>query len=383
MIPSRLISGRQLVPFSWWSRQSHVRRWTQGVEHEHSVKLVDVQAAAKRIEGLVHRTPVLRNATMDKLAGRELLFKCELFQKTGCFKARGACNAVLKLPEDISDVVTHSSGNHAAALAWAVTVAKRKTPVTANIVMPEGSPALKIAAVQEYGGKITQCAPTNAARAETADDVCKQTGGKLIHPSNDPDIIAGQGTVGLELIEQGFETWPSRFGPDVGGLDCIVVPIGGGGLCGGISVATKEGVNGKIRVIAAEPALADDAFRSKASGKIEDHRDGKNPETIADGLKTLLGDNNFPLIRDYVDDIVLVSEEDIVAATRLVWERMKLMIEPSAGVGVAAVMSDTFRKKHGDCKRVGVVLCGGNSDATKVVAAFEKASGLPSGCVSR
>lgn len=196
-------------------------------------------------------------------------------------------------------------------------------------------------------------------------------GGTLVHPSNDPHVIAGQGTVGLELFEQGLEEWSA-------GLDCVVVPIGGGGLTGGVSVAIKGLSGGSVKVVAAEPALADDAARSKAEGKICGHNG--SPDTIADGLKTLLGSNTFPLIRDHVDDIITVSEEDIASATRLVWERMKLAIEPSAGVGVAAVLSSAFRSRHADCQRVGVILCGGNSDIPKVASILASAPALPSGC---
>mmetsp|Transcript_49502 Transcript_49502/g.105846 ORF Transcript_49502/g.105846 Transcript_49502/m.105846 type:complete len:363 (+) Transcript_49502:67-1155(+) len=342
----------------------------------HAVTLPDVQAAAARLEGRVHRTPVVRNATLDGLAGRELLFKCELMQKTGSFKARGACNAAMKLPETTRAVVTHSSGNHAAALAWAAKATERE----AHIVMPSNAPAIKRSAVEGYGATITLCEPTNEAREREAEKVCQATGGALVHPSNDPNVIAGQGTVGLELVEQGLETWPADGASMRGGLDCIVVPIGGGGLTGGVSVAAKGLSGGKIVVVAAEPELADDACRSKAEGSIQGHKDGGSPDTIADGLKTLLGSNTFPLIRDCVDDIITVSEADIAAATRLVWERIKLAIEPSAGVGVAAVLSHAFRERHGACRRVGVVLCGGNCDVPKVAGILSNAPALPSGC---
>lgn len=340
------------------------------------VTLEDVKAAAARLEGRIHRTPVMTCSTMDRLAGRALLFKCELLQKTGSFKARGACNAALQLPEETRTMVTHSSGNHAAALAWAAAATGRN----AHIVMPSNATAVKRSAVEGYGAKITLCEPTDEARARGASEVCAATGGALVHPSNDPQIIAGQGTVGLELVEQGLETWAAE-GDSPGGLDCIVVPIGGGGLTGGVAVAAKGLSSGSLTVVAAEPELADDACRSKALGAIQGHRDGKNPTTIADGLKTLLGSNTFPLIRDCVDDIITVSEADIAAATRLVWERMKLAIEPSAGVGVAAVMSSAFRSRHGDKKRVGVVLCGGNADLPKLLEILSTAAPAPSGCV--
>jgi len=339
-------------------------------EGKSPVTLEGIQAAAKLLEGRVHRTPVLRSAALDKLAGRELLFKCELFQKTGSFKARGACHAALRLPESTRTLVTHSSGNHAAALAWAAAATGR----SAHIVMPSNAPAVKKAAVEGYGATITSCEPTDAAREEGARKACEETGGALVHPSNDVHVIEGQGTVGLELVEQGLETWPGE------GLDVIVVPIGGGGLTGGVSVAAKGLSKGAIKVVAAEPIVADDAFRSKAEGVICGHRDGKNPDTLADGLKTLLGSNTFPLVRDYVDEVITVSEEDIAAATRLVWERMKLAIEPSAGVGVAAVLSKAFRERYGGCRRVGIVLCGGNCDIAKVAPVLARVTGLPSGC---
>lgn len=311
-------------------------------------------------------TPVVRSSTLDQLAQRQLLFKCELLQKTGSFKARGACNACLKLPESVRTVVTHSSGNHAAALAWAAAATGR----TAHIVMPKNAPAIKKIAVLGYGAKITSCEPTNLAREQGAAAICAETGGAMVHPSNDPDVIAGQGTVGLELLQQAEEVWPES-----GGLDCIIAPIGGGGLVGGIAAAVK-GLRGQaVKVIAAEPELADDAYRSKLENTICGHKcaSGQTPDTIADGLKTTLGPNTFPLIRDLVDDIITVSEEEIASATRLIWERMKLAIEPSAGVGVAVALSSRFRERHRDCTRVGVVLCGGNCDILKVAPLLAQA----------
>lgn len=336
----------------------------------HVVCLADVRKAAEVIANHIHRTPVLRCTTLDQLAGRELLFKCELLQKTGSFKARGACNAAFQLPEDVRTVVTHSSGNFASAIAWAAAASGR----SAHIVMPSNAPEIKRAAVLGYGATVTSCEPTNEARQQVAAEVCAATGGVLVHPSESPHVIAGGGTVALELLEQGLEVWPEE------GLDCLVVPVGGGGLVGGIAAAAK-GLNIKgLKVVAAEPAIADDACRSKAEGKICGHRDGKATETIADGLRTLLGPNTFPLVRDLVDDVITVSEEDIASSTRLVWERMKLAIEPSAAVGVAAVLSAAFRERHGSCRRVGVVLCGGNCDIGKLTPILLAAPALPSGC---
>jgi len=309
----------------------------------YAADLYDVRAAAERIAGLAHRTPVATCATIDRLAGRHVFFKCEHLQKVGAFKFRGACNAVIKLSDEAATrgVVTHSSGNHAQAVA----LAARMRGIAAHIVMPNDALAVKRRAVEGYGGRVIECEPTLEARDTTAEAVIAETGATFIHPYDHPDIIAGQGTSALELLDQ------------VPQLDAIVVPVGGGGLISGICVAAK-GIDPGIRIFAAEPLGADDAARSKAAGKLILQT---GPDTIADGLLTSMGELTWPIIRDYVEHVVTVSEEEIVAAMRLAWERAKLLIEPSAAVAVAAVLSDTFRATKG-IDRAGVVLSGGNVD---------------------
>jgi threonine dehydratase len=309
----------------------------------YAVDLQDVRAAARRIAGRAHRTPVATCATIDRIAGRRVFFKCEHLQKVGAFKFRGACNAVTKLPDELAarGVVTHSSGNHAQAVA----LAARMRGIAAHIVMPSNALAVKRRAVEGYGGRVVACEPTLEARETTARAVIAETGATFIHPYDHPDIIAGQGTSALELLEQ------------VPRLDAIVAPVGGGGLLSGICVAAK-GLNAAVRVFAAEPLGADDAARSMAAGKLIPQT---GPDTIADGLLTSLGELTWPIIRDHVERVVTVSEEEIVAAMRLAWERAKLLIEPSAAVAVAAVLAEEFRAVEG-IDRVGVVLSGGNAD---------------------
>src|SRR5579875_66587 len=306
-----------------------------------AVDLADIQEAAQRLAGRAHCTPVMTCATLDRMAGRSLFFKCEQLQKTGAFKFRGACNAVMRLtPETASrGVVTHSSGNHAQALSLAA--ALRGIP--AHIVMPRNASLVKRRAVEKYGGHIVECDPTLAAREATAATVLAETGAAFIPPYDHPDVIAGQGTVALELLEQ------------VPQLDAVVVPIGGGGLMAGVAIAAKA-VAPAVRVFAAEPAGADDAARSKTAGK---RIAQTNPRTIADGLFTSLGDLTWPVLRDLVEGVLTVSDEEIVAAMRLAWERGKFLVEPSAAVAVAAVLGDSFRTIEG-LHRVGIVLSGGN-----------------------
>jgi threonine dehydratase len=307
----------------------------------YAVDLEAVRAAARRIEGLAHRTPVLTCATLDRLAGRSLFFKCEHLQKAGAFKFRGACNAVRRLSDEVAarGVVTHSSGNHAQALA----LAAQLRGIPAHVVMPANASPVKRRAVEGYGGRVITCEPTLAAREETAAAVLAETGGTLIPPYNHPDVIAGQGTAALELLEQ------------VPGLDALAAPVGGGGLVAGLCLAARA-IDPSLRVIAAEPAGADDAARSKAAGALIPQT---APRTVADGLLTSLGDLTWPVIRDRVERVVTVREEEIIAAMRLAWERAKLLIEPSAAVVVAAVLADEFRALAG-ARRVGVVLSGGN-----------------------
>jgi threonine dehydratase len=307
----------------------------------YAADLQSVRAAAQRLAGLAQRTPVMTCATLDRLSGCQLFFKCENFQKVGAFKFRGACNAVFRLAADVAarGVVTHSSGNHAQALA----LAAKMRGIAAHIVMPSNASPVKRRAVEGYGGRVIECEPTLAARQRTAEMVLAETGATLIPPYDHADVIAGQGTVALELLEQ------------APGVDTLVAPVGGGGLVAGICVAAR-GLNPSLRIIAAEPRGADDAARSKAAGTLIPQT---APRTIADGLLTSLGEHTWPIIRDHVERVITVGEEEIISAMRLVWERAKLLIEPSAAVAVAAVFAEQFRELAG-VQRVGIVLSGGN-----------------------
>ena len=304
----------------------------------------DVRRAMQRIEPFVHRTPIMRCRAIDDRVGCEVHLKCENLQKVGAFKARGAMNAVLSLDDETvaRGVVTHSSGNHAQALAWAA----RERGVPAHIVMPTNAPEVKRRAVEGYGGIIHACRPTLESRLETCASIAEMTGGTVIPPYDDDRVIAGQGTLALELIAQ------------VPDLQAVVVPVGGGGMISGVATVMK-GMDAGITVIGAEPSLADDACRSKQTGSIQPHL-GDPTATIADGLRTTLGERTFPIIRDLVDEIVTVQEDHIRAALRLVLERSKLVIEPSAAVGIAVAMQPAFRERG--LERIGVVLCGGNLD---------------------
>ena len=305
----------------------------------------DVEAAARRIAGIAHRTPVMTCATLDELAGRRLFFKCENFQKVGAFKFRGACNAVSQLSDEDASrgVVTHSSGNHAQALA----LAAKMRGVPAFIVMPETASPVKRAAVEGYGAEVILCRPTLEARETTAAEVQRRTGATFIHPYDHPQIIAGQGTATLELVEQARELGTR--------LDAVIAPVGGGGLLSGTCIAAS-GQASPLRVFAAEPLGADDAARSFVAGKLIPQT---GPNTIADGLLTSLGELTWPIIRDQVEQIVTVSDEQIVAAMRLLWERAKLLIEPSSAVVLAAVLDERFREVDG-VESLGLILSGGN-----------------------
>jgi threonine dehydratase/serine racemase len=307
------------------------------------VSAADVRAAARRLEGVVHRTPVMTCATLDAMAGRRLFFKCEHLQRVGAFKFRGASNAVLQLPGDVAarGVVTHSSGNHAQALA----LAARMRGIPAHVVMPSNAAAPKKAAVKDYGARVIECEPNLSARESTAARVVEETGGTLISPYDHPHIIAGQGTAARELLEQ------------VPDLDAIVAPVGGGGLISGTCVVAAAAPRA-VRVFAAEPKDADDAARSKAAGERLMQTD---PRTVADGLLTSLGDLTWPYVRDVVERVVTAEEDEIVRAMRLSWERAKLLIEPSSATAVAAVLTREFRALEG-MPRVGVILSGGNVD---------------------
>ncbi len=309
--------------------------------------LAAVRVAAARIAGVVHRTPVMTSETLDRLAGRRVFFKCENLQKVGAFKYRGATNAVRNLSdaEAARGVVTHSSGNHAQALA----LAARVRGIPAYIVMPRTAPTVKKAAVEGYGGIVTLCEPTLAAREETAAALVAKTGATLIPPFDHVDVIAGQGTAALELLE------------DVPDLDAIVTPVGGGGLLSGCCVAAR-GIRPSIRVFGAEPTGADDAARSKAKGEWQPQT---SPNTIADGLLTSTGQLTWPIIRDLVERVFTVTDDQIRAAMRLVWERMKLIVEPSGAVGAAVVLSGEFKSLAG-VNKVGVVFSGGNVSLDKL-----------------
>jgi len=308
-----------------------------------NITLEDVKAAAERINAHINLTPVITCHTMDKLSGKQLFFKCEIFQKVGAFKFRGACNAVMNLDEESAKkaVVTHSSGNHAQALA----LASQVRGIKAYIVIPSNAPNVKKQATKDYGATVIECEPTLQSRETTTQKVIQETGGVLIHPFNNRDIIAGQGTIALEILNQ------------VPNLDAIIVPVGGGGMISGIAIAAK-GINPKIRIFAAEPKGADDAYQSKNAGQLLPQT---GPNTIADGLLSSMGSLTWPVVRDLVESVVTVDDNAIKAAMRLVWERMKLVIEPSAAVGVAVALSDEFKSVK-DVQRVGIVLCGGNLD---------------------
>lgn len=301
----------------------------------------DVVEAHQRIGAVVHRTPIMHSKSINAITGGDLLFKCENFQKVGAFKFRGACNAVLSLSDDDASkgVGTHSSGNHAAALA----LAAKMRNIEAHIVMPSTSPAIKKAAVEGYGGIITLCEPTLTAREATLAGVVAQTGATEIHPYDNFNVIAGQGTAAKEMVEDGGE------------FEIVIAPVGGGGLLSGTAIAVKHMLPG-CRVIAAEPAGADDAFRSFHSRTL---LPSVNPTTMADGLLTSLGKRNFQIITDKVDDIVTVTEENIARAMRMIWERMKIVIEPSAAVPLGAILEGKIDVRG---RRVGIILSGGNLD---------------------
>jgi threonine dehydratase len=304
-----------------------------------------IRAAHERIRDKIHRTPIMTSETLDSLAGSRLFFKCENLQKVGAFKARGATNAVLLLSaaEAASGVVTHSSGNHAAALARAA----KLRGIPAYIVMPSNSPQAKQASVRRYGGEIILCEPTLAAREATALEVMQRTGASFIHPYDNLHVMAGQGTTAIELLE------------DVPDLDAILCPVGGGGQLSGIAVAAKA-IRPEIRVIGVEPAAADDAARSLKAGRI---LPAGAPVTIADGLKTSLGEKPFAEIQRLVDDIVTVREASIVQAMRLIWEVLKIIVEPSGAVSYAGVVEGSFKLPGA---RIGIILSGGNLDLERL-----------------
>ena len=298
-----------------------------------------------RVKPYIHRTPVLSSKLINEMVDAKVYFKCENFQKMGAFKMRGAANAILNLSDDERNkgVVTHSSGNFAQALS----LAANKIGVDAFIVMPQNAPQVKKNAVKGYKGNIIESKSTPIAREQMAERVKKDTGATFIHPSNDDDVIHGQGTAAIELLE------------DHPQLDYIFAPVGGGGLIAGTALAAKY-FSDKCKVIGGEPKNADDAFRSKQSGKIE-YND--SVDTIADGLRTFLGDRNFPIIKEDVERIILIEEEEIIEAMRLVWERMKIIIEPSSAVAFAALLKE---KEQFINKEIGIIISGGNVDVTNL-----------------
>ena len=318
------------------------------------IVLKDVQEASKRIGPYIHRTPIMTSSTLDHMSGKSLFFKCEVFQKVGAFKFRGASNAVGKLVEGCSGdksqmtIVTHSSGNHAQAIA----LASKLHGVKAHIVMPVDAPVVKKDAVRGYGAQITECINSKESREGTCADVLKSVGanGHLIHPFDNVNVIAGQGTIGLEILEQ------------VPDIEALVVPVGGGGLISGVCVAVKN-TKPDVKVFAAEPLNADDCAKSFAAKK-RIPLPGP-PDTIADGLRTSVGEITWPMIAQHLDDVFTVTEEEIIHGTRLVLERMKVVIEPSSGVVMAAVLTERFKKATAGLKNIAVLLCGGNLDIDK------------------
>jgi len=305
----------------------------------------DVEVAHERIRGFIHLTPVLTSASINNILDCSIFFKCENFQKVGAFKFRGATNAVFSLSDSEvqKGVATHSSGNHAAALA----LAARTRGVAAYVVMPDNAPEIKKKAVAGYGAHITFCRPTLQDREDTLSDIVAKTGATVVHPYDNFNVIAGQGTAAKELLEE------------VQKLDVVLCPVGGGGLLSGTAISVKA-ISPSTKMIATEPAGADDAYRSFKSGAIVQ---SISPNTIADGLLTSLGQHNFPIIQQHVDDIVTVSEKSIIEAMRLVWERMKIIIEPSSAVPLAAILEKKIESKG---RKIGIILSGGNLDLGKL-----------------
>jgi threonine dehydratase len=299
--------------------------------------MIDIDSISKNISPYIHKTPVLTSRLINKIAGCNIFFKCENFQKMGAFKMRGAINAILNLSEEQRKhgVVTHSSGNFAQALALAANLFSIK----AYIVMPTSAPLTKQEAVRSYGGEIILCPPTLKDRENYANEIVLLKRATFLHPSNNQDVINGQGTAALELLN------------DYPDLDAIFVPVGGGGLLAGTILARNQKAPNCL-IFAGEPSNADDAFRSIKSKRIESN---SSTNTIADGLKTELGEINFPIILDGVEEIILVSENEIMESLKLIWSRLKVVIEPSSAVAFAALLKHTSK-----CKNVGIILSGGN-----------------------
>ena len=309
------------------------------------VTLKDIQSAHTRISPFIHRTPILTNTSLDELTGAKLFFKCENFQKAGSFKIRGATNAVELLSDDDFNcgVATTSSGNHGAALSMAVS----RRGGTTKVVMPHNTPKIKVNNVERNGGEVVWCEPDQKYRESVLKDVVDETGATVVHPYNDERIMAGQGTCAKELVE------------DVTDLHSIVSPVSGGGLLSGSLLAAKN-MNSAITVYGAEPEEADDAYRSLKLGKIVPN---KTINTICDGLRAQIGTKTFPVIQSLVDDIIPVSEEDIINALRMIWERLKIIVEPSCSIVLAMVINnkDLFKDQN-----VGLIMSGGNIDLKKL-----------------
>ena len=320
------------------------------INKQYAISRCEIEEATERLAGVVHRTPIATCQQLNEVAGREVFVKCENLQKVGAFKYRGASNAVLQLnsAQASAGVVTHSSGNHAQALA----LAARQRNIPAWIVMPSNAPQIKQDAVADYGATIVLCEPTLQARETTAAEIVAKQKATFIHPYNNACVMAGQATVGVEILEQ------------VTQLDAIVAPVGGGGLLAGIALAAKA-LKPTIRVFGAEPTGADDAWRSKQAGELIPQL---GPCTIADGLLTSLGDLTWPVVRDLVDDIICVKDDEIACAMRLMLERAKLVVEPSGAVAYAAVCNSAFRDLPDQLSlgRVAVIASGGNLNFDKL-----------------
>ena len=314
---------------------------------KYAASIDDIRAAAGRIKGVGHRTPILTSQTLDEMAGRKLFFKCENFQKVGAFKLRGGWNAISMLSDEeaAKGVCTHSSGNHAQAVAFSA----MKRGIASYIVMPNNVPDVKLDAVKGYGANIILCEPTLEARETTLDEITKKTGAQVIHPFNNPNVIAGQGTAALEMIE------------DLGTLDAMIAPIGGGGLMSGTCVTTRS-LLPEAKLFGAEPAGADDAYRSLKEGKIIPQTD---PDTICDGLLTSLGEYTWNILKDHLETIYTVTDDEVINAMRLVWERMKIIIEPSSATAVAVALKSEFKALEG-LEKVGIILTGGNVELSKL-----------------
>lgn len=305
----------------------------------------DICKAHEKIKPFIHETPVFYSKSINNIVGAKVFFKCENFQKVGAFKFRGASHAVLKLSEQEAKkgVTTHSSGNHAAALA----LAARNRKIPSYIVMPENAPEVKKKAVAGYGAEIIYCKPTLQARESALKKVQQKTGAHFIHPYDNFNVICGQGTAAIELLNE------------VSDLEVIMAPVGGGGLLSGTSISAKS-INNKIEVIGGEPEMADDAYKSFKSGILIP---SENPKTIADGLLTSLSDLTFEIIRNNVDDILLASEKSIVETMKLIWERMKIIVEPSSAVPLAAILENLNKFRE---KKIGIIISGGNVELGKL-----------------